>query len=95
MNEISKKQNLPENIDLLKAQAAVYKETEKISKIDFALSAGATALLMVLKLVFSQIGIWTVITAISAAIVTICSKTCGCIIRASQVSIIAIICPVR
>ena len=73
MNEISKKQNLPENIDLLKAQAAVYKETEKISKIDFALSAGATALLMVLKLVFSQIGIWTVITAISAAIVTICS----------------------
>lgn len=73
MNEITKKQNLPENIDLLKAQAAVYKETEKISIIDFALSVGATALLMVLKLVSFQIGIWTVITAISAAIVTICS----------------------
>lgn len=71
MNEISKKQNLPENIDLLKAQAAVYKETEKLSSIDFFLSAGTTALLIVLRIIFPQFGIWGILTAIIAAIVTV------------------------
>ncbi len=71
MNEIWNKQNLPENIDLLKAQAAVYKETEIFSNIDFFLSTGATALLVVLKILFFQLEIWGVITGIVAAIVTI------------------------
>lgn len=73
MNEICKKQNLPENIDLLKAQAAVYKETEKLSNIDFILSTGTTALLLVLKIIFSQWALWGALTAILAAIVTVCS----------------------
>jgi len=73
MNEIWSKQNLPENIDLLKAQAAVYKESEKLSDIDFFLSVGATALLIVLRIVFSQLEIWGMITAIVAAIVTVSS----------------------
>ncbi len=73
MNDICNRQNLPENIDLLKAQAATYKESEKLSNIDFCISAGATALLLMLRIIFSQLEMWGVVTAIVAAIVTISS----------------------
>jgi len=73
MNEICSKQNQPENIDLLKAQAAVYKESEKLSNFDFFMSAGTTALLLVLRIIIAHLEIWGVITAILAAIVTVCS----------------------
>lgn len=73
MNDICRKQDQPENLELLKAQAAVYKETEKLSNIDFILSVGTTAVLIVLRIIFSQSGMWGTITAIVAAIVTVCS----------------------
>lgn len=72
-NKIVETENLPENIDILKAQAAVYKKTEQLSNIDFIISAGSTALLIVLRIAFSQFNIWGTVTAILAAVVTICS----------------------
>ncbi len=72
-NKIVETENRPENIDLLKAQAAVYKETEKLSNIDFLLSAGTTALLLVLKIIFSQFEVWRKVTTIVAAVITVCS----------------------
>lgn len=80
MNDICNRQNLPENIDLLKAQAAVYKESEKLTNIDFILSAGATALLLVLRIIFSQLKMWGMVTAIAAAIVAISSLTLSIVI---------------
>lgn len=72
-NKIVETENLPENIDLLKAQAAVYKESEKLSNIDFFLSVGTSAILIVLRILFPQFGIWGIITIVVAAGVTIYS----------------------